>query len=111
VTDDAKNFMHYSNTEYDDVFNTAYTTVDDDVKVENYKKAQMILAEDAAAVYIEDPANLVAVSKKFGGYLLPDGSRGYVPVISGRAVKYTVTIQQIPAATTFSHGTFGSKSA
>ena len=52
VTDDAKNFMHYSNTEYDDVFNTAYTTVDDDVKVENYKKAQMILAEDAAAVYI-----------------------------------------------------------
>ena len=68
VTDDAKNFMHYSNTEYDDVFNTAYTTVDDDVKVENYKKAQMILAEDAAAVYIEDPANLVAVSKKFGGY-------------------------------------------
>ena len=27
-----------------------------------------ILAEDAAAVYIEDPANLVAVSKKFGGY-------------------------------------------
>ena len=55
VTDDAKNFMHYSNTEYDDVFNTAYTTVDDDVKVENYKKAQMILAEDAAAVYIEDP--------------------------------------------------------
>lgn len=68
VTDDAKNFMHYSNTEYDDVFNTAYTTVDDDVKVENYKKAQMILAEDAAAVYIEDPANLVAISKKFGGY-------------------------------------------
>ena len=68
VTDDAKNFMHYSNIEYDDVFNTAYTTVDDDVKVENYKKAQMILAEDAAAVYIEDPANLVAVSKKFGGY-------------------------------------------
>ena len=68
VTDDAKNFMHYSNTEYDDVFNTAYTTVDDDVKVENYKKAQMILAEDAAAVYIEDPANLVAVRKKFGGY-------------------------------------------
>lgn len=69
VTDDAKNFMHYSNTEYDDVFNTAYTTVDDDVKVENYKKAQMILAEDAGSqVYIEDPANLVAVSKKFGGY-------------------------------------------
>ena len=42
--------------------------IDDAKKVELYKKAQMILAEDAAAVFIEDPANLVAVSKKFGGY-------------------------------------------
>lgn len=104
--------MHYSNTEYDDVFNTAYTTVDDDVKVENYKKAQMILAEDAAAVYIEDPGEPRSSQQEVWRlHLLPDGSRGYVPVISGRAVKYTVTIQQIPVATTFSYGIFGSKSA
>lgn len=67
-TGDSKNFMHYSNEEFDKVFTEAYETIDDAKKVELYKKAQMILAEDAASVFIEDPANLVAVSKKFGGY-------------------------------------------
>ena len=42
--------------------------VDDAEKTAKYKEAQMILAQDAAAVYIEDPANLVAVNKKFAGY-------------------------------------------
>lgn len=112
VTDDAKNFMHYSNTEYDDVFNTAYTTVDDDVKVENYKKAQMILAEDAGSrLHRRSGEPRSSQQEVWRLHLLPDGSRGYVPVISGRAVKYTVTIQQIPVATTFSYGIFGSKSA
>lgn len=63
-----KNFMKYSNAEYDKVYNEAFNTVDEAEKAELYKKAQMILAEDAAAVYIQDPANLVAVNKKFGGY-------------------------------------------
>ncbi len=67
-TDDVKNFMNYSNVEYDKAFTEAYETIDDAKKVEFYKQAQMILAEDAAAVFIEDPANLVAVSKKFAGY-------------------------------------------
>ncbi len=67
-TGHAKNFMHYSNTSYDEVFDKAYAAVNQEEKAEYYKEAQMILAEDAAAVYIEDPVNLVAVSKKFGGY-------------------------------------------
>lgn len=67
-TGNVKNFMHYSNAEFDQVFAEAYETIDDAKKVELYKEAQMILAEDAAAVYIEDPANLVAVNKKFAGY-------------------------------------------
>ena len=28
----------------------------------------MILSEDAASVYIQDPANLIAVNKKLSGY-------------------------------------------
>ena len=60
--------MHYSNPEYDQVFNKAYTTVDEAEKEALYKEAQMILAEDAAAVYIQDPANFVAVNKRLGGY-------------------------------------------
>lgn len=67
-TTSPKNFMHYSNAGYDKVYNEAYAAVDEDKKAELYKQAQMILAEDAAAVYIQDPANLVAVNKKFGGY-------------------------------------------
>lgn len=63
-----KNFMKYSSVEYDKVYNEAFNTVDELKKTELYKQAQMILAEDAAAVYIQDPANLVAVNKKFGGY-------------------------------------------
>lgn len=68
VSGDGKNFMHYSNAEFDRIFKEAYETVDDNEKTVKYKEAQMILARDAAAVYIEDPANLVAVNKKFGGY-------------------------------------------
>lgn len=68
VSGSDKNFMKYSNTEYDKVFNEALNTVDETKKTELYKQAQMILAEDAAAVYIQDPANLVAVNKKFAGY-------------------------------------------
>lgn len=68
VTGDGKNFMHYSNPEFDRAFKEANETVDDALKTAKYKEAQMILAQDAAAVYIEDPANLVAVNKKFGGY-------------------------------------------
>lgn len=68
TTGNKKNFMHYSNPEYDQVFNKAYTTVDEAEKEALYKEAQMILAEDAAAVYIQDPANFVAVNKRLGGY-------------------------------------------
>lgn len=68
VSGDGKNFMHYSNAEFDRAFKEAYEAVDDAEKIAKYKEAQMILAQDAAAVYIEDPANLVAVNKKFGGY-------------------------------------------
>ena len=68
VSDNSKNFMHYANEAYDETFTAAYETTDDEEKVQFYKEAQMILAEDAAAVYIEDPANLVAVNKKFAGY-------------------------------------------
>ena len=38
-------------------------------KIELYKKCQMILAEDAASVYIQDAANLVAVNEKLDGYV------------------------------------------
>lgn len=60
--------MHYNNEEYDEAFAKAYGTVDAEEKVAYYKEAQQILTNDAAAAWIEDPANLVAVSREFAGY-------------------------------------------
>ena len=34
-----------------------------------YKELQQILADDAASIYIQDPANLVAVNAKLEGYV------------------------------------------
>lgn len=60
--------MNYSNAEYDETYNNALMAVDDQEKAELYKKCQMILAEDAESVFIQDPANYVAVNKRLGGY-------------------------------------------
>ena len=68
-SDAPKNFTNYSNAEFDETYAAALATVDDDEKVELYKKCQMILAEDAASVYIQDAANLVAVNEKLDGYV------------------------------------------
>ncbi len=64
----SKNFINYSNAEYDSLLDEAMSTTDDSKKVELYGKLQKILADDAASVYIEDPVLLVAVNKKLTGY-------------------------------------------
>ena len=68
VSTGANNFTNYSNPEFDSLYNQAYTTTDEAKKVELYKKMQMLLATDAASVYIENPSNLVAINKKLAGY-------------------------------------------
>lgn len=62
------NFLNYNNSEYDELLKKAITSVNEDEKVSYYKELQKILAEDAASIYIQDPALLVAVNKKLGGY-------------------------------------------
>ncbi len=62
------NFVNYSNPQYDETLAKAIEAQDDAEKINYYKKLQSILAEDAAAVYIQDPALLVAVNPKLGGY-------------------------------------------
>lgn len=63
-----KNFCNYKSAEYDKVLGEAIAAIDQEEKIALYKQAQKILAEDAASVFIQDPAKLVAVSKKVGGY-------------------------------------------
>ena len=62
------NFMNYNSPAFDEIFTKAVNTVNEEEKVAYYKELQQILAEDAASIYIQDPALLVAVNKELEGY-------------------------------------------
>ena len=61
------NFINYNNPEYDAFFQEAVTAAEDAAQTEAYKKAEANLTENAANVYIQDLADLVAVRKGFTG--------------------------------------------
>lgn len=63
------NFINFHDEEYDKVFKEAISTTDEKQQIKLYKKLEGILAKKAANVYIQDLANLVAISDKFGGYV------------------------------------------
>lgn len=62
------NFTNYKNEKFDELYAAALATTDDAEKTDLYKQAEMVLCEDAASVYIQDPANLVALNKALDGY-------------------------------------------
>ena len=39
-------------------------------KIETYQRLQEILTEQAASVYLQDPAKLVAMNKELAGFVL-----------------------------------------
>lgn len=63
------NFTNYKNEEFDLAYTTALNSTEVEEKISKYKEAQEILCQDAASVYIQDPASLTAVNKKLGGYV------------------------------------------
>ena len=69
TTDGHGNFVNFSDEEYDKIFKEAISTTDEEKQTELYKELEGILAEKAANVYIQDLANLVAISDKFDGYV------------------------------------------
>lgn len=62
------NFIGFSDSEYDTVLEEALRTVDDQIKVNNYHRLQEILTEQAASVFIQDAAVLIALNPELGGY-------------------------------------------
>jgi len=64
VSDASNNFFNYKNLEFDDTLKQALSEIDLNKRVDLYKKAQTILTNDAAAVYIMDPNLNVALKKK-----------------------------------------------
>lgn len=64
----AVNFTNYNNPEFDEIYLQALSTTDEAVKIELYGRLQTMLAEDAASIYVQDPANLLAINKNLSGY-------------------------------------------
>ena len=62
-----KNMINYNNAEYDELFAQAMACYDDAEQTELYKEMQKNLTENAANVYIQDMADLVAVRKGLEG--------------------------------------------
>lgn len=61
------NFINYNNAEYDAFFQEAVSAADDAAQTAAYKKAEANLTENAANVYIQDLADLVAIRKGLEG--------------------------------------------
>lgn len=62
------NFVNFNNAEYDETVAAAMAETDDEKQVELYKQCEAILTEQAANVYIQDLANMVAISDGFDGF-------------------------------------------
>ena len=62
-----KNFINYNNAEYDALFAQAQACYDDAEQTALYKAMERNLTENAANVYIQDLADLVAVRKGLTG--------------------------------------------
>ena len=59
---------NFSNAEYDATYEQAVASIVHEEKYGLYGKLQQILAEQGASVFIEDPADFVAVNADFTGY-------------------------------------------
>ncbi len=68
VSDSSKNFINFSDPEYDELIKKALNTYDDEEQTKLYKEAEWILTNKAANVYIQDLAQLVAINKNYTGY-------------------------------------------
>ena len=67
TTTHSKNFIGFSNEEFDRVVEQAKTTLDMDEQVALYKRAQEILNEQAASLWLQDLCDLVVMNPKLGG--------------------------------------------
>lgn len=63
-----KNMFNYSNEEYDATYAEAVACTDDAEATELYKKCEKILADTAAAVYLQDLAEFTVIRSNLDGY-------------------------------------------
>ena len=63
-----KNVCNFSSSEYDRVYAAAVAATDEATQIGYYKDCQKILSEEAAAVYVQDPCDLVGMRSNLAGY-------------------------------------------
>lgn len=63
-----KNFINFNSAAYDEAYAKAVGTTDDKEATEYYKECEWVLAKEAANVYIQDLAEMVAINKNYTGY-------------------------------------------
>ncbi len=68
TTTHSKNFIGFSNEEFDNVVAKAIATLDRDEQMQLYKRAQEILNEQAASLWIQDLSELVVMKPHLEGY-------------------------------------------
>lgn len=68
TSDSSKNFIGFSNADYDAAYAAAVSTTDDAAQVEAFRQCQRILTEEAANVYIQDLADFVVMQNDVDGY-------------------------------------------
>ena len=64
----SRNFINFSDAEYDEVFAAAISCTDDAEQTRLYKRLESILTERAANLYIQDLCDVIAISKDVDGY-------------------------------------------
>lgn len=62
------NFINYKNEKVDEIMNKIPGELDKEKRTEMYKEVQQLIADDHASCYLQDPNEIVAVSKKYEGY-------------------------------------------
>lgn len=64
----SNDMTNFSNADYDAAYEAALATIDHEEKHSLYGQMQQILAEQGASVFIEDPADFIAINSKYTGY-------------------------------------------
>ena len=63
-----KNFINFSDAEYDDVIARADATLDADEQTQLYLRAEQILNEQAASLWLQDLCDLVVMKPQLDGF-------------------------------------------
>ena len=67
-SESGKNVCNFTSPEYDAAYAKALAETTEDAQIQDYKDCQRILAEQAAAVYVQDPCDLVGMRQDLDGY-------------------------------------------